>query len=970
MEIKRGVCSCFVTFATTFLATTLLLLTPLAQAQRSGPTFVSQPDAEYYINKRIPVDITCEALGATAISFTCIDSVVPAESQRTLESYDEASGKTLVKSTIQVTRVDVYNYQRSQGGAGAVYWCYCVAEDIVSRQTERSSRAIVRLAFMRKRFEEEPASLTAKLGSRAVFRCVAPEGQPTPEVLWRKDERRLSVDSDDNYVIGADNSLTLVTVRRQDAGNYQCVAKNKAFRRMSSPAVLTIEKGGDEEEEVEEEEEEEVVVEEDGMMMQTTTARAVQQLRDGDEPIFLEEPPETVYVGSKKSFLIVCDAQGTNRMTVLCNRQRVPQDRLSRTEDRVLKRIRIVYNLTYADVENYINRFNEKDYRCECVAWYRTPKVERGWASMNSNSSYIQLATLEEDFEEEPPRNVTVQLGTTATLPCKPPMGKPNPWVYWVFNEQRVDPRSNPRYRIDGEGSLVVQQVQDSDQGQYYCVAQNIAGSEESRVAYLTVSAQPVPEPLVPDTPVFTVDLESVYYLDGEGEANLVCSVIGAGRLIYRCSKGRLDGDEQVISEQVSPDGQAKMFTGRAKVSYNDIVNTQVDDYTCTCKAWYYVDGDWKTAQSSNAIIKLPYLDAEFRYEPKGGVFAVGDSAELACQPPEGGPEPMMYWLKDGRQLNVETDSNLLMLDGGVLAIESVRLQDAGQYVCFVNNSAGERSSAPVAVEVYELDTTTTTPPIITTTTTAAAPTHSTSSEPSSSPFSYSTSTLFTTTPYYPGDGETTEAGMGVGMGMRQPLFTLMPEEKVFILRGVPVKLMCSAMQVSSLQFFCNGQRVFADDEVPGGSVDPTPGLSFLEKSIQVTREDVESFEGPEPYTCQCRAYFETEEGQEGQEDFLATDTILEVAFMRKRFEQSPVGKTAAAGERTELVCRPPRGVPKPVVYWLKDGFRLENSDNVQVISDGSLVFKRIEPSDAGDYTCAAENIVTTRFSETITVRR
>lgn len=63
---------------------------------------------------------------------------------------------------------------------------------------------------------------------------------PLTQILWRKDGRRISPGKDDNLVMGADGSLTIVTARAQDAGSYQCVAKNDGFRRESASATLTV----------------------------------------------------------------------------------------------------------------------------------------------------------------------------------------------------------------------------------------------------------------------------------------------------------------------------------------------------------------------------------------------------------------------------------------------------------------------------------------------------------------------------------------------------------------------------------------------------------------------------------------------------------------------------------------------------------------------------------------------------------
>jgi hypothetical protein len=60
------------------------------------------------------------------------------------------------------------------------------------------------------------------------------------QIIWRKDGKRVQPEKDENVLIGPDGSLTLRAVREEDAGNYECVAKNEAFRRESPVAVLSI----------------------------------------------------------------------------------------------------------------------------------------------------------------------------------------------------------------------------------------------------------------------------------------------------------------------------------------------------------------------------------------------------------------------------------------------------------------------------------------------------------------------------------------------------------------------------------------------------------------------------------------------------------------------------------------------------------------------------------------------------------
>lgn len=62
-------------------------------------------------------------------------------------------------------------------------------------------------------------------------------------------------------------------------------------------------------------------------------------------------------------------------------------------------------------------------------------------------------------------------------------------------------------------------------------------------------------------------------------------------------------------------------------------------------------------------------------------------------------------------------------------------------------------------------------------------------------------------------------------------------------------------------------------------------------------------------------------------------------------------------GIQARLPCQPP-AKPYPTIKWFKDGVALEYENNGSYIldSDGTLVIRKVGDSDAGRYTCTAEN--------------
>ncbi|CAB1322194.1 unnamed protein product, partial [Coregonus sp. 'balchen'] len=128
--------------------------------------------------------------------------------------------------------------------------------------------------------------------------------------------------------------------------------------------------------------------------------------------------------------------------------------------------------------------------------------------------------------------------------------------------------------------------------------------------------------------------------------------------------------------------------------------------------------------------------------------------------------------------------------------------------------------------------------------------------------------------------------------------------EDAYIIKSNPIKLLCRA--VPALQIFFKWLKV-------------------REVLINVSRQQVEDFHGPEDYWCLCVAW-----------SHLGTSKSRKAT----NFEQDPQGKEAPIKGMIVLHCRPPEGVPA---------------------AEARL-------SDSGNYTCLASNIVAKRRSSTATV--
>lgn len=86
------------------------------------------------------------------------------------------------------------------------------------------------------------------------------------------------------------------------------------------------------------------------------------------------------------------------------------------------------------------------------------------------------------------PNHLNLDIGMTVFLDCRA-MAEPDPEIYWVTpmgNKITVETFSE-KYRLSGEGTLAISNIQVEDSGRYTCVAQNTEGAD-TRVATLRVN--------------------------------------------------------------------------------------------------------------------------------------------------------------------------------------------------------------------------------------------------------------------------------------------------------------------------------------------------------------------------------------------------------------------------------------------------------------------------------------------------
>uniref|UniRef100_H3CS91 Peroxidasin n=1 Tax=Tetraodon nigroviridis TaxID=99883 RepID=H3CS91_TETNG len=269
------------------------------------------------------------------------------------------------------------------------------------------------------------------------------------------------------------------------------------------------------------------------------------------------------------------------------------------------------------------------------------------------------------------PQDVDVTSGNTVYFTCRAE-GNPKPQIIWLRNNNALNMRDDSRLNLLEDGTLMIQDTRETDQGIYQCMAKNVAGQVKTSQVTLRYFG-------APSRPSFVIQPQNTEVLVGES-VTLECSATGQPQPRVSWTKGDrspLPSDARI---NITPSGGLYI---------QNVVQADGGEYTC------FASNNVDTVHATAHIIvqAIPH----FTVKPQDQSVLEGQTVDFLCEA-SGYPQPVIAWTRGGSPLPL--DRRHVVLSSGALRITRVEAHDEGEYECQAVSPVGTvRTSAQLNIQ-------------------------------------------------------------------------------------------------------------------------------------------------------------------------------------------------------------------------------------------------------------------------------
>ncbi|XP_018408468.1 PREDICTED: hemicentin-1 [Nanorana parkeri] len=450
------------------------------------------------------------------------------------------------------------------------------------------------------------------IGREAKLICEV-KGNPYPTIQWFKENRLVGGGDTNIDILENGQILYIKNSRLTDSGQYKCVATNSAG-------------------------------------LQTKESKITVNIA----PTIKNENTTT-----ELSFNV------DSKVSLECNAWGIPHPAITWYKDG--KRIQGSAHISFTENAKYLHILEVKATHSGKYKCYVTNSA--GHAEKDYQLEVYVPASIYEDSSK--PQNTKVIVGKSLVLECEA-RGHPLPLITWLKEGVPIEINDNVRLLHNGK-KLEIKSTVESDQGQYICVATNLAGEAE-----MIYEVQVLVPPTIED-----IEDPGEYTVIASSPVELECYVKGAPLPAIMWLKNGIPLEPNNYLH-IQANGQ-KLIIPNSDSSDSGVYECVVKNEAGTSKKMFnvnvHVQPSIKPEQSPlSVVIRKPIT--------------------LQCIA-SGIPSPQITWLKDGLPFNIIKGNISVESFGRILHFKNTLAEDAGRYTCVASNAAGEAEQS-IWLNVYE----------------------------------------------------------------------------------------------------------------------------------------------------------------------------------------------------------------------------------------------------------------------------
>ncbi|PIK50130.1 putative hemicentin-2 [Apostichopus japonicus] len=359
----------------------------------------------------------------------------------------------------------------------------CQAENDVGSSEAASSYVTVQVP---PEVEVFPVEVTLDLGSNVVLHCSA-SGDPTPTLEWEKDDKEFVLT--DNVKILTNFSLEIRNFRRENAGSYQCMARNEAGSTQGTAVVMATD------------------IPEFTSPNDNITANQSQPAVLPCRAAARETPAVSWYLS---------DGSGVRGEEIGLG-ENVPSVR--GFQSTVTDEGDLSFSLVSRDDEGWficeaVNSIGSIEMTVYLTVNYPPSITTSTWQITGEGLTLRAILKCDTDGIPVIVEVSALPATSTVTLRCLS-KGAPSPLIVWYAND--VAANNVPNHSVQRDGGLVVRGLDVAERGRYRCFLQNKYGS-------VSAFLQAPGSPSTPEVNSLTSKTIDIFWLAPESTSNLTVS--------------------------------------------------------------------------------------------------------------------------------------------------------------------------------------------------------------------------------------------------------------------------------------------------------------------------------------------------------------------------------------------------------------------------------------------------------------